>query len=87
MGFDEGRSRGGKSALVGKRDIGRIPARTRADTVRVLQGGEEFMTQEWIAISPERIPLSRVELVDAVVELRSWRRLRQECFSVSRDSR
>jgi len=53
----------------------------------VLQGSEELVTQEGIASSPERIPLPRVELVDAVVELGSWRRLGQECFSTSRDSR
>jgi hypothetical protein len=36
--------------------------------VRVLEGSEEFMTQERIAVAPERIPLSRVELVDALVK-------------------
>jgi hypothetical protein len=55
--------------------------------VRVLQRGEEFMSQERIAIPSESVPLVRIDLVDAVVDLGSWRRLRQECFSTSSDSR
>jgi hypothetical protein len=34
----------------------------------VLERGEEFMTQERVAVAPERIPFSRVELVDTLVK-------------------
>ena len=85
--FDEGRRGGGESGCVRQGDICRVPARAGTDTVRVLERGEEFMTQERVAVAPERVPLPWIELVDAVVDLGSWRRLRQECFSTSRDSR
>jgi hypothetical protein len=84
--YESGRGRG-ESVSIRKRDIGRIPARAGADAVRVLQRGEELVPQKRIAIPAERVPLPRIELVDAVVDLGSGRRLRQECFSTSRDSR
>ena len=87
MSLDESGRRGGKPLGIREGDIGRIPTRAGADAVRVLQRSEELMPQERIAISPERIPLLWIELVDAVVDLGSWWRLRQECFSTSRVSR
>ena len=87
MSLDESGRGSGQPLRIAERDIGRIPARAGADAVRVLQCGKELMSQERIAISPERIPLLRIELVDAVVDLGSCRRLCQECFSTSRASR
>ncbi len=87
MALDESGRGSSEPLRIRKSDIGGIPTRAGADAVRVLQRGEEFMPQKRIAISPERVPLPRVELVDAVVDLESGRRLRQECFSTSRDSR
>ena len=87
MSFDESGRGGGESLLIREGDVGRIPTRSGADAVRVLQRGEELVSQEGITISPERIPLPWIDLVDAVMDLGSWRRLRQECFSTSRDSR
>jgi len=87
MAFDESGSGGGEPLRIRDRDVGGIPTRAGADAVRVLQRREELVSQERIAISPERIPLLWIELVDAVVDLGSWRRLGQECFSTSSDSR
>ena len=68
VGFRERRDRPGQPVSVGQSEITRIPTRPGADAMGVLERGEEFMTQERIAVAPERIPLSRVELVDALVE-------------------
>jgi hypothetical protein len=87
MRLDEGRCRCGESGRIRQRDVGRVPARAGTDAVGMLERCEKFMAQERIASAPERIPLSRVELIDAVVNPGSWRRLRQECFSMSRVSR
>ena len=87
MGLDEGRRRGGQSVGVRERDVSRVPAGAGTDAVRVLERRKKLVSQERIAISPERVPLPRVELIDAVMDLRTWRRLRQECFSMSRLSR
>jgi hypothetical protein len=87
MSFDESGRGGGEPLRIRERDISRIPTRAGTDAVRVLQRGEEFMSQERIAIPSESVPLVRIDLVDAVVDLGSWRRLRQECFSTSSDSR
>jgi hypothetical protein len=87
MSFDESGRGGGEPLRIRERDISRIPTRAGADAVRVLQRGEELVSQERIAISSERVPLPWIELVDAVVDFRSWRRLSQECFSTSRASR
>jgi hypothetical protein len=96
MGFDEGRRRGRQSFGIRERDVSRVPASAGADAVRVLERREELVSQERIALvlvlalvipAPERIPLPRVELVDAVMDVGSGRRLRQECFSMSRVSR
>jgi hypothetical protein len=69
MGLHEGRRRGGEPGLIGESQIGRVPPGTAAYAVRVLEGCEEFVPQEGITISPERIPLPRVELVDRFVDL------------------
>ena len=58
----------GQLAAAGKGDVGGVPARAGPYAVGVLEGREELMPQERVAISPERIPLPRVELVDAVVK-------------------
>src|SRR3569833_1150422 len=87
VSLDESRRGGGEALRIGKGDISRIPTRAGPDAVRVLQRGDELMSQERVAVSPQRIPLHRIELVDAVVDLGSWRRLCQECFSTSMDSR
>lgn len=87
MGFDESGRGGGQPLGIRQRDVGWIPTRSGADAVRVLQRGEEFMSQERIASSPEPIPLLWIELIDALMDSGSWRRLRQECFSTSRASR
>ena len=78
MSFDESGRSGREPLGVREGDIGRIPTRAGTDAVRVLQRSEELMSQERIAISPERVPLLWIELVDAVVDLGSWRRLCQE---------
>jgi hypothetical protein len=66
MSLDEsGRGRG-EPLGIRERDVGRIPTRAGADAPRVLQGREELMSQEGIAISPKRVPLLRIDLVDAV---------------------
>jgi hypothetical protein len=52
----------------------------------VLEGREELMSQEGVAISSQGIPLPRVKLVDAVMNAR-WGRCGQECFSISNPSR
>jgi hypothetical protein len=78
MSLDEsGRGRG-EPLGIRERDVGRIPTRAGADAPRVLQGREELMSQEGIAISPKRVPLLRIDLVDAVVDVGPWRRLCQE---------
>jgi hypothetical protein len=68
MRLDEGRRGSRQPGVIGQGYIGRIPARARTYAVRVLEGGEEFMSQERIAVSTECIPLPRVELVDGVMK-------------------
>ena len=92
MGFDERRRRGGQSIRIRERDVRRVPAGAGTNAVGVLERRKELVSQERIALvlvvqAPERVPLPRVELVDAVMDVRTWRRLRQECFSMSRVSR
>jgi hypothetical protein len=86
MALGEGRGGGGQSRGVVNRDISRIPARAGTDTVRVLEGRQELVSQERVAISSQGIPLPRVEVFDAVVDAR-WGRCGQECFSMSNPSR
>jgi hypothetical protein len=87
VGLDEGRSGSREPGFVVQGDVGRLPPGTSAYAGRMLERCEEFVPQERIAIAPERIPLPRVELVDAVVETRPWERWCQECFSMSKASR
>ena len=86
MAFGEGRCRGGQSRCIVQRDVSRIPTRAWTNTVRVLEGRQELVSQERIAISSQGIPLPRVEVFDAVVDAR-WGRCGQECFSISNPSR
>jgi hypothetical protein len=87
MGFHKSRRGGGEPACIGEGDIGWLPSRASAYAGRMLERCKEFVAQERITISPESIPLPRVELVDAVVKTGAWERLCQECFSMSKASR
>ena len=87
MRLDEGWGGGCEPGVIGQCDIGRIPAGAGADATGMLEGREELMAQEWIAIRAQRVPLPRVDLIDAVMNPGSGRRLRQECFLMSRASR
>jgi hypothetical protein len=68
MRLEEGRRGRRQARVIGQGDVGGIPARARTYAVCVLEGGEEFMPQEGIAISTECIPLPPVELVDGVMK-------------------
>ncbi len=86
VALDEGRCGRRQSRFIGHRNVGGVPARTGPDAVSVLEGCEELVSQERVAISSQGIPLPRVELVDAVMKAR-WGRCGQECFSMSSPSR
>ena len=87
MALDEGRRGGCQPTLVAQGDVGGVPAGVGTDAVGVLERGEEFMSQKRIVIPSQGIPLPGVELIDAAMDTRSWRRLGQECFSMSDASR
>jgi hypothetical protein len=87
VALDESRRGGCQPPLVAQCDVGGVPAGAGTDAPGVLQRGQEFMSQERIAISSEGIPLPGVELIDAVMDTRTWWRLGQECFSMSNPSR
>jgi hypothetical protein len=87
MAFDEGRRGRGQPRFVGQSDIGGVPARTGTYALRMLESGQKLMPQEGVPVSTQGIPLPWIELVNAVMEARSWRSRGQECFSMSKVSR
>lgn len=68
MGLDEGWSGSCEPGFIGQGDIGRVPSCVSANAARVLESGEEFVSQEGIAVAAESIPLPRIEFVDAVMK-------------------
>jgi hypothetical protein len=86
MALGEGWRGGGQSRGVIYCDVSRIPTCAGTNTVRVLEGRQELVAQERVAISSQGIPLPRVEVFDAVMNAR-WGRCGQECFSISNPSR
>ena len=86
VALGEGRCGGGESRCIIQRDVSRIPTCAWTNTVRALEGSQELVSQERIAISSQGIPLPRVEVFDAVMNAR-WGRCGLECFSLSIPSR
>ena len=50
-----------------QREVAGIPAGVVPDAVGVLESGEEFVTQKRVAVTAERIPFPRIELIDALM--------------------
>ncbi len=68
MSLDECRYGRGKPRVVFDSEVARLPARAAADATGVLQRCEELMPQKRITLAAQRVPLVRMQRIDAFMD-------------------